>query len=273
MELTEVPDKDNKVLAEIEDNLKRASLDDPEQAGQDNIEEGEVVEDKAEAGSAEAGSVEAGKTFAEAASKQTQKKAPKTEPSCYEVLHVQTGSNMRSPLPEEDWKRLWALYHEVWMEKLMMDDWNPEVKVEWSAWINDSGLIACKNEDTMIFVRNLVAEIKFDGKVFRAWKRKEFGFPHLVTLFLPPPTNVVPEDKTLLLWQKQNGLMVGELANPRFKVMVKPLGCRLVTFGVNDQLLERIKNLGGVAYLGLSKVKVHVKSPTDPLDTSMEVSK
>ena len=81
--------------------------------------------------------------------------------------------------------------------------------------------------------------------------------------FLPPPTNVIPEDKTLLIWRKQNGLMAGELANPKFKPMVKPKGCRLVTFGVNDPLLERVKNLGGVAYLGFSKIKVHYSKPKE----------
>ena len=252
----EVQDKDNQVLADIEKNLKRASLDEPMDK-EDNMEEDEATEDNAEDGA------ESGKTpFADAAKKrpQKQKVVKVAEPTCYEVLHVQSGSNMRAPLLEDDWNKIWALFHDIWMEKLMSDNWDPNVKVEWSTWLNQSGLIACKNEETMIFIRNLVADIKFEGKVFRAWKRKEFGFPHLVTLFLPPPTNVIPEDKTLLMWRKQNGLMAGEMANPRFKAMDKPKGCRLVTFGANEQLLERVKNLGGVAYLGFSKIKVHTKA-------------
>ena len=232
-----------------------------------HMEEGEVLEEVTDA--MKEGSEEKSKdtTYADAAAKLPNQSgtSKRSGPSCFEVLHVQSGSTMRSELLEDDWNKIWAMLHEIWMEKLMSDDWDFSIKVEWSAYLKGSGLIACFNEATVIFLRNLIADIKLDGKVFRAWKRKEFGFPRLVTLFLPPSTQVIKssEEKTLLLWRKQNGLLAGELANPRFKRMEKPVGCRLVTFGVNNELLERVRNLGGVAYLGLSKIKVHISKTED----------
>ena len=71
---------------------------------------------------------------------------------------------------------------------------------------------------------------------------------------------VIPEDKILPLWRKQNNISVGELANPCFKKMENSENCRLVTFAADAKLVEQIENLGGVTYLGFSKVKVHTKT-------------
>ena len=104
-------------------------------------------------------------------------------------MHIQSGLTRRSALLEEDWKKIWSSLHEIWAEKLISDEWDPSIKVVWSTWYKERGLIACQNEATVNFVRNLVTEIKLDGKYFRAWKRGEFGFPSLVTIFLPEGTN------------------------------------------------------------------------------------
>ena len=111
------------------------------------------------------------------------------QPIGYEVLHIQSGLTRRSALSKEDWKKIWSLLHEMWAEKLITNQWDPSIKVVWSTWYKKRGLIACQNEATVNFVRNIIADIKLDGKCFRAWKKGEFGFPTLVTIFLPEGTN------------------------------------------------------------------------------------
>ena len=103
-------------------------------------------------------------------------------------MHIQSGSTRRSILLEQDWKKIWTSLHEIWAEKLISGEWDPSIKVEWSTWYKNRGLIACKNEITVNFITNLISEVQFDGKYFRAWKGGEFGFPSLVTLFLPEGT-------------------------------------------------------------------------------------
>ena len=103
-------------------------------------------------------------------------------------MHIHSSSTRRSILFEEDWKKVWTSLHKIWAENLISGEWDPSIKVEWSTWYKNRGLIACKNETTVNFIRNLISEVQFDGKSFRAWKRGEFGFPSLVTLFLPEGT-------------------------------------------------------------------------------------
>ena len=61
---------------------------------------------------------------------------------------------------------------------------------------------------------------KTERNLERHTKKKaeiEFGFLSLVTLFLPPGTTVIPEEKIMPMLWKQNGLNAGELANARIK--------------------------------------------------------
>ena len=81
-----------------------------------------------------------------------------------------TGFTMRSELTEDDWTKIWAMFHKTRMVKLLDNDWDLSIKVIWSVWLKGLGLIACENE---------------------------FGFPRLITLFLHSSTNIVPEDKTI----------------------------------------------------------------------------
>ena len=71
---------------------------------------------------------------------------------------------------------------------------------------------------------------------------------------------VIPEDKILPLWRKQNNISAGELANPWFEKMENSENCRLLSFAADAKLMEQIENLGGVTYLGFSKVKVHTRT-------------
>ena len=149
--------------------------------------------------------------------------------------------------------------HNIWAEKINTDKWDKNIMVEWSTWHMERGLVACKNEATVNFIRNLIAEIKFeDGKTFKAWRRNEFGFPYLITVFLPAGTRVIKEETILPMLVKQNGLEVEDLSNARFKVMEKHKNCRLLTFAANEKIVEKIKKLGEVAYLGLTKVKCYI---------------
>ena len=71
---------------------------------------------------------------------------------------------------------------------------------------------------------------------------------------------VIPDDKVLPLWRKQNNLLVGEIANSHIKKMENSEDSRLVLFAADDQLQKQIQNLNGVTYLGFSMVKVHIQA-------------
>ena len=71
---------------------------------------------------------------------------------------------------------------------------------------------------------------------------------------------VIPEDKILPLWRKQNNISAGEFANPCFEKMENSENCRIVSFAADAKLMEQIEDLGGVTYLGFSKVIAHTKT-------------
>ena len=124
------------------------------------MEEGEVLEGNPEAMQEESEEKSNVTSYADTAAKlPTQSGSSK-----------RTGFTMRFELTEDDWTKIWAMIHKTWMVKLLDNDWDPSIKVIWSVWLKGLGLIACENE---------------------------FGFLRLITLFLPPSTNIVPEDKTI----------------------------------------------------------------------------
>ena len=152
---------------------------------------------------------------------------------------------------------------QAYLDEMSKDTWNPNIQVEWQKWHKSRGLIACANKDTIDLIVRLVNQISFDGKRFRAWKREEYGFSNIVSVFLPTGTALIKEDDTINLLRKQNRLTVGELSNPKFKSLTMN-GCRILTFAACSTLAAKIHELpNGSCYLGFNKVKILTKLRTE----------
>jgi hypothetical protein len=146
------------------------------------------------------------------------------------------------------------------MEGVWSDKWDPtqNIRFPWNIWIKNSGIIGCLNEASMEFMIEMNKSITKPGKVFRAWKKGEYGFSCLVTLILPPGSDAIKREVIVPLVLKQNGLVgAGQHTTPRFKERSKEV--TIITMGVSLDLAPGLRNLGGFAAMGVHTVKVHLK--------------
>ena len=112
----------------------------------------------------------------------------------------------------------------------------------WNFWSKGAGIIGCHNEASQNFMIDLTKEIKWPGKVFRAWKQGQYGFSTLMTMVLPPGSlDTFTKDDIVPLVLKQNGVE-GPHSAPRFKA--KPKGITIVTMGISPELAVGIRALG-----------------------------
>ena len=83
------------------------------------------------------------------------------------MLQVHDGLKERSFLPEEKWLRILSGAEKAAMASVNDDP--PQLQVLWNRWHNGQGLIACQDNDTMMWYKNYIK----DNFTARGWLEGE----------------------------------------------------------------------------------------------------
>ena len=78
----------------------------------------------------------------------------------YARLFVHTTQEVKGPLPEELWMRLYEIFNLKTEVSILQGDWPKNFHVLDTCWVENKTIVFCKNEETVDHFTKMISEIK-----------------------------------------------------------------------------------------------------------------
>ena len=98
------------------------------------------------------------------------------------LLYLQKSKTRREPLSLKQFEAFMEHYMSV-LEHMEIDQLS-RVQLDWHAYNHGRGLLACANEDTAYFIKDIADGFTLDNTNFKCWLKNEFGDRHLYKCLL-----------------------------------------------------------------------------------------
>ena len=181
-----------------------------------------------------------------------------------DLLYIQKGTERREPIQK--------VHYDAFIEYLLESIFNmkaeesAKVQIDWHGWGLGRGIVACLTPETASFVKEVASSFKFNGLLFKAWGKNEFGSRVLFSGRLAG-----------LCWQKRKPLdtvkwifNMNGLKNLEFYLIsyIKTPQGVLLRFEASRELQLALAACGFTLNAGIAKLKLEKKV----INSSFELS-